>query len=281
MTATFPTLPDAPAFIGTRDALHAYSRILGDWAAHCRTQRKHWWHGSVRPALNGLGTGIIRHTVDFEMELDVANSVLLVRTGDGRELSQALTGQAARGVAESVRDFLGENGIAARSMPALREDAAQTQVHADYAAEHARIIGRVWRAVFTTLESLRNETREETSPLQLWPHHFDISMLCLPGEQIPGQDPANEEDSDKQMNLGFTLGDEGIPEPYFYVTAYPLPDALPDTLLPEGSYWHTSSFTGAALLYKTLLQQDDPSTYLLEFWRTMLRAGRKHMLDDK
>ena len=47
--------------------------------------------------------------------------------------------------------------------------------------------------------------------------------------KIPGQDPADEESSDKQMNFGFTFGDEGIPEPYFYITAYPLPDAASRT----------------------------------------------------
>ena len=31
------------------------------------------------------------------------------------------------------------------------------------------------------------------------------------------------------MNFGFTFGDENIPQPYFYVTAYPMPDGLPGT----------------------------------------------------
>lgn len=46
MTATLPAIPDSPDFLATRDALHAHSRVLGDWAARCRTPRKHWSHGS-------------------------------------------------------------------------------------------------------------------------------------------------------------------------------------------------------------------------------------------
>jgi hypothetical protein len=279
MTAAFPAIPDSPAFLDTRDALHAYSRILGDWAAHCRTPRKHWWHGSVRLALHGLSTDVICHSVDFQLDLDVHESRYRVAAANGSRLVQSLSGQTPVSLAEITRDFLGANGVAPEDMPVAREDAAHTRSYADYSPEHASKIGCVWRAVLTALERLRNQIREETSPLQLWPHHFDISLLWLPGELIVGQDPDDAENADKQMNFGFTLGDSGIAEPYFYVTAYPLPDALAGTPLPDGSYWHTSSFTGAALLYETLLRQQDPQTYLLEFWRTMLRAGRQHLLE--
>lgn len=279
MTTTFPTLPDSPVFASTRAALHAYSRVLGDWAAHCRTPRKHWWHGSLRPALRGFTTGVIRHAVDFELELDVRESAIIVRTLNGGDFSQHLQGQPAASVARSVREFLGDNGIAGESMPAPRDDAEHTLAHTGYSAEMAQSIGDAWCAVLASLEILRNGIREETSPLQLWPHHFDISLLWLPGELIAGQNPADEEQADKQMNFGFTLGDEGIAEPYFYITAYPLPEALPATPLPAGCYWHTTSFTGAALLYRTLVQRDDPTDHLLSFWRTLLQAGRQQMLE--
>ena len=279
MTTTFPAIPDSPEFTITRDALHAYSRILGDWAAHCRPPRKHWWHGSLRLVLHGLSTGVICHSVDFQLALDVRDSQFRVQTSNGSCLVQSLHGQSPAGLAEAARNFLGANGIAPEDMPSPWEDAAHTQTYAEFVPEHAQTIGCVWRAVLTALERLRNELREETSPLQLWPHHFDLSPLWLPGELLPDQDPDNEEYADKQMNFGFTLGDAGIAQPYFYVTAYPLPDAQPVTPLPDGSYWHTSSFTGAALLYKTLLQQDDPQAYLLKLWRIMVRAGREHLLN--
>ena len=51
--------------------------------------------------------------------------------------------------------------------------------------------------------------------------------------------------------------------------------------LPHGSYWHTASFTGVALLYRTLLQQNDPTDYLINLWRTLAQAGREHMLEQQ
>jgi hypothetical protein len=60
----------------TRDALHAYSRILGDCLKRCRTRCKPWWHASLRPALAGLSTGVVYSRCDFELELNFRESLL-------------------------------------------------------------------------------------------------------------------------------------------------------------------------------------------------------------
>ena len=54
----FPAL-DVDAIEDTRDALHAYSRVLGDCLKASRSKRKHWWHASLRPSLTGLTTGVV------------------------------------------------------------------------------------------------------------------------------------------------------------------------------------------------------------------------------
>jgi hypothetical protein len=103
-------------------------------------------------------------------------------------------------------------------------------------------------------------------------------MLWLPGEKIPGEDPTDEETSDKQMNFGFTLGDTGVADPYFYVTAYPSPPALGELPLPAGARWQTQGFTGAVLAYETLREQKDPQSELIALWRALLGGGRAHLL---
>ena len=84
------------------------------------------------------------------------------------------------------------------------------------------LIGRAFSDVIASMVQFRAGFREESSPIQVWPHHFDLSMLWLPGEKIDGQDPADEEYSDKQMNFGFVLGDDSIPEPYFLRDGVPI-----------------------------------------------------------
>ena len=139
---------------------------------------------------------------------------------------------------------------------------------------------RMLGSIAAVLEDFRATIREEKSPIQVWPHHFDLSMIWLPGPKVPGHDPADEEHADKQMNFGFAFGDESIPEPYFYVTAYPLPDTLPDAHLPDGTTWHSQGFNGAVLLYRDLAAMQDPATYLLDMWNGLMEAARDDLCSD-
>ncbi len=134
-------------------------------------------------------------------------------------------------------------------------------------------------SVSSTLSTFRAGIREETSPIQVWPHHFDLSMIWLPGDKIPGQDPDDEEYADKQMNFGFAFGDDFIPEAYFYVTAYPSPEALNHLEMPAGTEWCTEGFTGAVTRYRTLPETQSQHEYLLNLWKKLLTAGRERLMD--
>jgi hypothetical protein len=271
----FPVL-DMYTMADTRDALHAYSRVLGSWLKTCRPSRKHWWHTSLRPSLTGLTTGVIHAGVDIELELNLSESSFVGRTSNGEELRIELQGQPAASLATMIQKFMLASGVDESCIP--KPTGPDSREFIGYSAEHTYHLSRAINAVTTALDMFRGGIREETSPIQLWPHHFDLSMLWLPGEKIPGQDPDNEEHSDKQMNFGFTFGDDTIAEPYFYVTAYPLPDGLPKLQLPAEARWHNEGFNGAVLLYKDLVKQTDHNAYLVGLWRHLLAASRENML---
>lgn len=276
-TQNFPGIDDV-AFAETRDALHVYSRVLGEWLKSCRPRRKHWWHASLRPSLHGLTTGVVHAGPDFELELNLRDSQLHVRTSQGQELAETLHGQPASRLADSSAKFLAAQGLDERFVPDTSGIDGSADELPGYSADAARRLAGILNSVAAAMTEFRAGIPEETSPIQLWPHHFDLSMLWLPGEKISGQDPDDEEYSDKQMNFGFTFGDDSIPEPYFYVSAYPQPDAFPELDLPAGASWHTEGFTGAVLAYRSLLSSADSHGRLLDLWRDMLSAGRRHML---
>ena len=279
MTERFPKLDDI-AFADTRDALHRYARVLGAWLVACRRRRKHWWHASLRPSLQGLTTGVVHSEIDFELELNLRENRLLGRTSGGGSLTEDLRGQPAAELADHIETFLVGNGLGARLVPQGIRDIENAERNGDYSSDHAYALGRVWTSVASAMEAFRAGIREETSPIQLWPHHFDVSMLWLPGDKLSGQDPNNEEYADKQMNFGFTFGDETVTEPYFYITAYPLPEQLPTLQLPVGTVWQAEGFSGAVLLYGDLIESSDPQAYLLDLWDRLLSAGRSHMLTN-
>ncbi len=270
----FPVL-NVSEFISSRDALAAYSKILGAWLRSCRARRKHWWHISLRPSLIGLTTGVVyTESVNFELELNLNTSCLMARTSAGKTLNIELHGQASSEPAATLQAFLLSVGVPANRAPDINTD---EQEFPDYSTAEAQKLHRALASVSALLVKLRAGIREETSPIGLWPHHFDLAMLWLPGNKIPGQDPANEEYADVQMNVGFTFGDEMVPEPYFYTTAYPLPEGFPASELTGGAEWFSDGFTGMVWRYRRLLENDDPAAALLSQWASLIDEGRQSL----
>ncbi len=76
-----------------------------------------------------------------------------------------------------------------------------------------------------------------SAPVRVWPHHFDVGSV-LPLGRALGENAAS-------IGVGLSPGDEGIGEPYLYVTPWPAPDPLPP--LPAGGRWHRDGWTGAVL----------------------------------
>lgn len=284
-TRNFPALDDQ-SMTGTRDALHSYARVLGLWLKTCRPRRKHWWHASLRPSLNGLTTGVIHADIDFEIELDLGDSQLRLRTAMGQTRSEALVGQPAHQLADTISEFLAASGIdialASKVGQGIDQGIDQgiknSEAFDGYSPQQAQRLARVLRDVTATMQRFRADIREETSPIQFWPHHFDLSMLWLPGEKVPDQDPADEESADMQMNFGFTFGDDALSEAYFYITAYPAFTPPSGTWLPAAATWRSEPFTGAVLPYRTLTDMSKPSDYLLDLCRVLLAVGREQML---
>jgi len=276
LNQAFPSL-DTVAIGPTLNAVHAYTQVLGDWLGSSLPRRKHWWQLAVKPSIRGISTGLVQAGIDFELELELGQDRLRGRTANGEELSEPLAGRPAKELAEIVRSFLLDNGMDPELIPADKGRERDTQATSDYSVEIAETLGDALRSVNAAMSTFQAGIREETSPVQIWPHHFDLGMLWLPGAKVAGQDPENEEYSDKSMNFGFTFGDEGIPEPYFYITAYPLPEVFPGLSLPPGTKWHTEGFSGAVLPYRSLLENTNPADYLVGLWNGLLTAGRKHI----
>jgi len=275
----YPKL-EIDTFTETRNALHSYAKVLGNWLKLVRLKRKHWWHASLRPSITGLTSRSIRANLDFELQLNLQRSQLQIQTTASDPVFILLEGQSGNALIEEIGDHLASAGLDSQFILNQQEDEAFNKTFGGYQADQAATLHQTLASVTAAMEVLRGSIKEETSPIQLWPHHFDLSMIWLPGEKIPGQDPENEEYSDKQMNFGFTFGDGGIPEPYFYITAYPLPETMPATPLPRGTVWQTEGFNGAVLLYRTLIEEEDPQAYLLDLWTTLLDAGHKLMLTE-
>jgi len=269
----FPSLALAD-WQATRDTIQVYAQVLGKIRRALTPPQRHWAHISLRAATTGLTTTPIpTGPITFEMLLDFTTHQLVITTSRGEQWRKPFVGQSAAAFCEetlAVLDGLGiqpeiDRSLFANTTPGIYDPMA--------AAQYWQALSQI-DAIF---KQFKGKLRGETSPVQLWPHHIDLAFLWFSGRLVPGTDPEDEESADEQMNFGFSPGDEATPNPYFYITAYPMPDGLTDTPLPNDANWTTEGFTGALLMYGALLSADDPGDKLLNFLQTAQQAGASLM----
>ncbi len=257
----------------TYDTLHHYTRALGALRRAATPRQKHWSHVSLRVNATGLTTTAMpcRGTA-FEVALDLATHRVVLSTSYGASAQWRLQGHPLSQFWQELNGAFAAASIEVNATQPDYPDAAPI-----YNPAHAENYWRALSQVDLLLKQFQGELRQETSHVQFWSHHFDLAMLWLSGRLVPGQDPNDEENADEQMNFGFSVGDEGIKEPYFYITAYPLPNGLVGSPLPSGAYWHTEGWNGAVLLYKQLVDAAESDARLLDFWRTVRKRGAELM----
>ena len=92
-------------------------------------------------------------------------------------------------------------------------------------------LAKMYAEAAAILERVRAK-HPAASPVRCWPHHFDIALLIsLPEE--------------RSIGVGFLGGDANIPEPYWYVYAWPTPE---NTLPPlRTGRWYAGAWVGAVL----------------------------------
>jgi hypothetical protein len=265
----FPPLPLAE-LQPTLTTLQSYAKFIGKVRRAFTPRRKHWFHISLQVNAIGLTTTAIPAPPrTFELQLDLTHHLLLLTTSHGGEWETSLTGQSAAQFCADGLAALEAMGFEPDIDRSLFADTAPQTYDPDMAMQYFQALAQI-DALF---KQFQGELRQETGPVQLWPHHIDLAMLWFSGRLAPGQDPANEEYADEQLNFGFSPGDDSIPAPYFYITAYPLPAGLTDIALPAGARWHTAGFTAAILPYAELVGAPGAGEKLLTFLRTVQQAG--------
>lgn len=278
MATTFQPLP-LVEWQETRDTLSDYARFVRRIRQYNTPHQKHFWHVSLRPTTTGLTTTPIRAAdgTIYELEFDLTHHVLLIKTSKGDVREVPLYGQSPRAFKEETLAALAELGI----NPEYNEDEFNDETPGTY---DRTAVSTFWDALIeidTILKEFRYSFNEESSPVQLWPHHFDLAVVWFSGRKVPDQDPNDPEYANEQMNFGFSTGDSGIPEPYFYATAYPVPEGWTESELPDCAYWHTEGWTGAVMPYQRLVESDNGRQLLLDYLHAAHRAGADRMKDPQ
>jgi len=200
-----------------------------------------------REDLQSLVGEAIPGEAPWRAALRPADLTLLV-LDEGRESAEALllAGRNLDAGYAWLRERGGERGAdtgrLSRDVPyalpqhAVAKGAAFPQSPLPAFAELARYFSNSNRLFRQLAEDLPH-----VSEVRCWPHHFDLgAMMTL-------DRPANGEDT-PTVGFGLSAGDDGTPEPYWYVNLSPHPKRLPDPLPPlEGARWNLEGWLGAVL----------------------------------
>ena len=259
----------------TRDTLHRYARIIGKIRSRYMQKSKHWWHITLSVSARGITTTpfpVAGQTVELTLDL-VAHRLVIAGSG-GCSAAIPLAGQSEAGLCRLLGAMLAAAGVELEPDLLAGFDAEERLPYDVRAINNFNQAVNWVDAVFKTF---KGGLREETSPVQIFPHHLDLSMNWFSGRRLPDVDPADEENADEQINFGFVSGDDSITDAYFYATAYPAPDHWADLPLPKGAYWHSEGWVGAILPYSALLESDRPVEYLLGYLQSVQTHGSSLM----
>lgn len=108
------------------------------------------------------------------------------------------------------------------------------------------------------------------SPIHIWPHHFDMATLLSVDAPSPGDSVS--------IGVGFSPGDSGYEEPYWYVTPWPYPACQHLPALAGGGTWHTTGWMGAILIASQLQRTESQQHQVEAFIHSALLAVRSLLM---
>jgi hypothetical protein len=164
----------------TRDRLHRWARLCGAVRRQRSPHRKHWWHIGLIPGARGLTTGPFATAMgSAELELDLQHGELVLIVDDGSSWRLPLSADPGGEGRAALRAALDAHAMV--ELPAFADN---TCGELDLAAGRAYL--RVLLTVDRAFRALQAELPGEVSPIQLWPHHFDLAVSWLSGRAVPG-----------------------------------------------------------------------------------------------
>ena len=274
--AAFPALPYAD-WVESKETLHLMLQIIGKIRLKAHPKLNHWWHVTLFPSARGLTTGRIPYrTGGFQIDFDMLDHAVHVRSNDGRERSFAVPGLSVAAFYTALFAALAELGIdvAIKTEPYENKSTIpfpEDETHKTYDGER---VTRYWRAlcsIASVFERYRAGFCGKQTPVHLYWHSFDLVVTRFSGKAAPLENARTQSDreaySHEVISIGFWPGDDTFPQPAFYGYAYPEPPGLNTVgLMPAAAQWVEKNGGALAILpYEEMRAAPDPGETLLAF----------------
>ena len=264
---------DYKEFSITRNTIQLYAQLLSAVKGKYVLHQKNWEEFSLKTYAKGFTTGPIPiQTKDgieaLDLNLNFVEHKLKLFFGDKRDeidLHQ-----------KNIKSFT-EKFLKKISSYELKEFKPEEKFFAEdeliYDEKEVKKLWNTFRQIYFLFMQFRGSTLFETSNINFWAHHFDLALLIFSGKIIEGKDPEDWDNSREQMNFGFSSGDEGIGQPYFYITAYPFDEKLFEIELPKFARWQTEGWKGIVVELNNLSNLENPSSKLVDLFEKTINKN--------
>jgi hypothetical protein len=268
-------------------SLHRWSQIVGKVRLGLAAPLPHWWHVTLYVTAHGLTTSPIPHGDDLmELEFDLRQHALTLRTEAGLEDALPLRPMSVARFYEELRDLLRSAGIDVRIWPVPVEVVDATPFMRDiepggYDRDHAHALHAALTNAHRVLTVFRGGFLGKASPVHFFWGGFDLAATRFSGRPAPRHPggvpncPAwvmEEAYSHEVSSAGWWPGADGV-GPAFYSYMYPEPAGFGDTPMRPGHGYYDGTLREFILPYRDAAESEDPDATLLEFLETTYAAG--------
>ena len=284
---TWPEL-SFPAWKESCATLQLYSQIVGKIRLALSPWVNHSWHTPLYVSVNGLSTHLIPYgDRAFELEFDFNRHELVVRSSDGRQVTQPLEPRSVADFYAMTMDMLAslEIQVTINRIPNELPDPTPFDKDTEHRSYDPDAAHRFWRVLLQSdrvFTLFRTEFLGKVSPVHFFWGSFDLAVTRFSGRTAPlhpggfpnlPDDVTREAYSHEVSSAGFWPG--GGPTDYaaYYSYAYPKPEGFAEAKVAPKEAFFLESLGEFLLPYDAVRTAQDPDSALLEFLRTTYEAA--------
>jgi hypothetical protein len=270
----------------TRTTFHLWTQIVGKVRLALEPMMNHWWQVPLYVSSRGLTTSLM-HTaaLGLEMEFDLVDHQLTLRTTDGQQRQVGLEPQSVARFYEATMAALGDLGIEvsilARPVEVVEAiPFAEDDTHRSY---DAGAVHDFWLALVrahAVMTRFRNRFVGKASPVHFFWGAPDLATTRFSGRVAP-MHPGGAPNcaawvmelaySHEVSSSGFWPG--GSAEGSFYSYAYPEPGGYAEWPVAPEAASYDSALGEFILPYEAVRTAADPESMLLAFFQSTYEAA--------